>query len=137
LAVRGACRLPNPVLSDFVRRRALTDALDGAVYALAMEVSIQVSTGAGAAALRRHVAPNEKRHSEVTMKNNSSLLEGLYEIHYDPIDIRGKPLVFPCDSEGHVPLDDLSETARVEYLYARAVVGIEYDRPAVLPCECH
>lgn len=44
----------------------------------------------------------------------------------------GQPLVFPCDAQGHVPLDDLSERARENYLYARAVVGREFAFPAVL-----
>jgi hypothetical protein len=43
-----------------------------------------------------------------------------------------KSLIFPCDSEGRVPLDDLSERARENYLYARAVVGREYAFPAVI-----
>jgi hypothetical protein len=45
----------------------------------------------------------------------------------------GKALTFPCDAEGHVPLDDLSERARENYFYARAVVGREFAFPAVLP----
>lgn len=45
----------------------------------------------------------------------------------------GQSLVFPCDAEGHVPLDDLSERARENYFYARAVVGREFAFPAVLP----
>jgi hypothetical protein len=46
-----------------------------------------------------------------------------------------KSLVFPCDAEGRVPLDDLSERARENYLYARAVVGREFAFPAVLRME--
>ena len=45
----------------------------------------------------------------------------------------GESLVFPCDAEGHVPLDELSESARENYLYARAVVGREFAFPAVMP----
>ena len=44
----------------------------------------------------------------------------------------GKALTFPCDAEGHVPLDDLSERARENYLYARAATGREFAYPAVL-----
>lgn len=47
----------------------------------------------------------------------------------------GKSLIFPCDAEGHVPLDDLSDRARENYLYARAVLGREFAFPAVLPDE--
>jgi hypothetical protein len=47
----------------------------------------------------------------------------------------GKALVFPCDADGHVALDDLSDRALQNYLYARAVVGREYAYPSVLPDE--
>lgn len=54
-------------------------------------------------------------------------------IRFQSLFNAGKSLVFPCDAEGHVPLDDLSERARENYLYARAVVGREYAVPAVMP----
>ena len=61
-----------------------------------------------------------------------------YEIRYQPLSGRGPELSFPCDAEGHVPLDSLSDRARNNYLYARAVVGREYAAPAVLPsCDMH
>lgn len=44
----------------------------------------------------------------------------------------GRAMVFPCDEQGHVDLDALSERAREHYLYARAVVGREYAVPDVL-----
>ena len=47
----------------------------------------------------------------------------------------GRALVFPCDAHGDVPLDDLSERARENYLFARAVVGHEYANPIILACE--
>ena len=43
----------------------------------------------------------------------------------------GRTYVFPCDAEGHVDLDALSERARTNYLYARAVRGREFMQPAV------
>jgi hypothetical protein len=45
----------------------------------------------------------------------------------------GRALAFPCDAEGHVLLDVLSDRALANYLYARAVVGREYATPAVIP----
>jgi len=60
-----------------------------------------------------------------------------YEICYRPLLEGVAPLSFPCDAEGHVQLDALSDRARESYLYARAVVGREYAAPAVLPCEAH
>ena len=43
----------------------------------------------------------------------------------------GRGYVFPCDRAGAVPLDALSERARNNYLYARAMVGRELAKPEV------
>ena len=43
-----------------------------------------------------------------------------------------RSLLFPCDSGGHVEMDDLSERARDNYLFARAVVGCDYRVPVVI-----
>jgi hypothetical protein len=53
-------------------------------------------------------------------------------IRFQSLSNPGKVLVFPCDEQGHVPLDDLSDQARQDYLFARAVVGREYAYPSVL-----
>ncbi len=42
-------------------------------------------------------------------------------------------MAFPCDAEGRVELDSLSERARDNYLYARAVIGREFAQPQVVP----
>ncbi|MBS0440675.1 MAG: hypothetical protein JSR38_01885 [Proteobacteria bacterium] len=57
-----------------------------------------------------------------------------YELRFQSLFHEGRALAFPCDSEGHVDLDALSERARGNYLYARAVVGREYATPAVQRC---
>ena len=56
-----------------------------------------------------------------------------YIIKFQSLWSAGKSLVFPCDREGHVPLDELTDRARENYLYARAVVGREFAFPTVLP----
>lgn len=43
----------------------------------------------------------------------------------------GRGYAFPCDAQGKVDLDGLSEEARNNYLYARAMVGRELAVPAV------
>jgi hypothetical protein len=43
----------------------------------------------------------------------------------------GRGYAFPCDREGRVDLDALSDQARTNYLYARAMVGRELAVPAV------
>jgi hypothetical protein len=55
-----------------------------------------------------------------------------YEIRYQSL-FRGPSLCFPCDERGAVQLDALSDRARENYLYARAVVGVEYAYPSVSP----
>lgn len=56
-----------------------------------------------------------------------------YELRFDSLFIEGRGLAFPCDASGQVHLDRLSERARNNYLYARAVVGREYRSPLVRP----
>jgi hypothetical protein len=40
---------------------------------------------------------------------------------------------FPCDALGHVDMDSMSERTRNDYLFARALMGIDIARPAVHP----
>ena len=49
----------------------------------------------------------------------------------------GRGFAFPCDPQGQVDLDGLSERARNNYLYARAMVGRELAVPAVELAELH
>lgn len=56
-----------------------------------------------------------------------------FELRFQSLFHQGRAMAFPCDAGGHVDLDALSEHARENYLYARAVIGREYAVPAVLP----
>lgn len=56
-----------------------------------------------------------------------------YEIRFQSLFHEGRALSFPCDAEGHVQMDALSDRARDNYLYARAVVGREFALPSVSP----
>lgn len=58
---------------------------------------------------------------------------GGYEIRFQSLFNEGRALIFPCDEQGRVPLDALSDRARANYLYARAVVGREFAFPRVCP----
>jgi hypothetical protein len=60
-----------------------------------------------------------------------------HEVRYRSLFNEGRGLSFPCDAAGRVPLDQLSERARCNYFYARAVVGREFATPEVLPCGLH
>jgi len=63
--------------------------------------------------------------------NDSYLLR--FRSLFDP----GRAYVFPCDKAGRVDLDALSEQARVNYLFARIVVGREFMAPEVQPGSVH
>lgn len=54
-----------------------------------------------------------------------------YELRFESLFQAGRGLAFPCDAHGGVRLDALSERARQNYLFARAVVGREYATPTV------
>jgi hypothetical protein len=60
-----------------------------------------------------------------------------YEIRFQSLFKEGRALCFPCDEQGHVAMDSLSERARENYLYARAVIGREYAYPMVQPALAH
>ncbi len=54
-----------------------------------------------------------------------------YELRFKSLFDEGRAYSFPCDASGQVNLDALSDRARTNYLYARAVVGRELSVPAV------
>lgn len=57
-----------------------------------------------------------------------------YLLHFESLFHAGRGLSFPCDACGQVPLDELSDQARENYLFARAVVGHEFASPVVRAC---
>lgn len=70
------------------------------------------------------------------MNANTSTQPG-FELWFRSLFNEGRALAFPCDAEGHVELDALSERARSNYAYARAVIGREFAFPAVHPALRH
>lgn len=67
------------------------------------------------------------------MSPASSLPVADHELRFLSLFNPGRGLSFPCDKRGCVELDALSEPARRNYLFARAVVGREYASPQVVP----
>lgn len=55
-----------------------------------------------------------------------------FEIRYESLFRPGSGMSFPCDGRGRVDIDALPARARSNYLFARAMVGREYDHPAVV-----
>jgi hypothetical protein len=60
-----------------------------------------------------------------------------YVLRFESLFDGGRALAFDCDEGGHVDLDALSERARENYFYARAVIGFEFSEPAVTPDYSH
>ena len=54
-----------------------------------------------------------------------------YQLRFQSLFHSGRGFAFPCDPSGHVDLDGMSERARNNYFYARAMVGRELSAPAV------
>jgi hypothetical protein len=52
---------------------------------------------------------------------------------FQPLLHAGRAFAFPCDLQGRVDLDGLSERARNNYFYARAMIGRELSYPSVQP----
>jgi hypothetical protein len=59
-----------------------------------------------------------------------------FELRFHSLFHEGRALAFPCDAQGQVDMDSLSERALTNYLYARTVIGREFALPAVQPA-CH
>lgn len=65
------------------------------------------------------------------MNINRSVDLPSFEVRFSSLFRQGCGFAFPCDSQGHVDLDSLSERARSNYFYARAMVGRENAVPVV------
>ena len=65
------------------------------------------------------------------------LQSAAYVLRFGHLFHEGRALAFPCDASGQVMLDALSERARANYLYARALVGREFATPAVQRADLH
>ena len=61
------------------------------------------------------------------IESRSSVFQLCFRSLFDP----GRGFAFPCDGNGRVDLDGLSEEARNNYLYARAMIGRELAVPEV------
>jgi hypothetical protein len=60
-----------------------------------------------------------------------------YELRFRSLFDEGRGYSFPCDAEGHVDIDGLSDRARGNYFFARTVIGREFAMPAVQPNDLH
>jgi hypothetical protein len=56
---------------------------------------------------------------------------GYYELRFQSLFNEGRGWAFPCDAQGRVDLDHLSDRARSNYFFARTVIGREVAFPSV------
>lgn len=54
-----------------------------------------------------------------------------YELRFTGLFNSGHGYAFPCDAQGHVDIDELTDRGRMNYFFARAVVGAELSAPVV------
>ncbi|WP_284620571.1 hypothetical protein [Aquabacterium humicola] len=54
-----------------------------------------------------------------------------YELRFESLFVAGRGFSFPCNAQGAVDLNQLSDRARCNYLFARALVGREFAAPTV------
>jgi hypothetical protein len=66
-----------------------------------------------------------------TFDTKNHFSEGVFELRFQPLAVASRAMAFPCDAEGHVELDSLSNRARNNYYYARSLIGREFLYPIV------
>jgi len=54
-----------------------------------------------------------------------------YILRFESLFDGSRALAFECDASGTVDLDSLSERAKLNYLYARTVIGRDFAMPRV------
>ena len=69
--------------------------------------------------------------------NNASHVQRGYELRFQSLHDESRAFAFPCDAAGRVDLDTLNERARLNYFYARTVIGREFAMPAVTMSSLH
>jgi len=60
-----------------------------------------------------------------------------YELRFQSLFNSGRGLVFPCDPQGEVQWDAMTEGARASFLRAQRSVGREYASPLVQLSDMH
>ncbi len=56
-----------------------------------------------------------------------------YQLRFSPVIDAGRALSFPCDAAGHVDIDALAGRVRLNYFYARTLIGREFLAPTIEP----
>jgi hypothetical protein len=80
----------------------------------------------------RLAADPDATPGEIEMKNTRCV----HRLCFRSLFQRGRGFAFPCDRNGQVDLDGLTDRARNNYLFARAMVGRELCAPVVEADAC-
>jgi hypothetical protein len=54
-----------------------------------------------------------------------------FQVRFPSLFQSGRGMAFPCDATGSVDINQLSERGRVNYFFARAMIGREFGCPVV------
>jgi hypothetical protein len=73
--------------------------------------------------------PDEESIMRKDVSNPS--ISSCHTLRFDAIAGEGFGYAFPCDPSGRVDIDRLSERQRVDFLFARHLVGLLFQRPLV------
>ena len=60
-----------------------------------------------------------------------------YELRFQSLFHAGRALAFPCDREGEVQWDAMTDGARANFLRAQGSIGREWASPAVQLSDLH
>jgi hypothetical protein len=72
-----------------------------------------------------------------TMTRQDAAEAATFELRYSSLQEQDRVFSFPCDQAGHVDIDALDALTRLNYFYARTVIGREFARPVVTPVTLH
>jgi hypothetical protein len=67
------------------------------------------------------------------MNTASAHESAAFELRFQHLFNEGRAYAFPCDAEGHVDMDRLGDKLRLNYLFARGLVGRDFAVPVVTP----
>jgi len=79
-----------------------------------------------------HARVDSGQESFMTYDHSSSTAIAAFELYFPSLRLSTPAFSFPCDAGGDVRLDSLSERARENYFFARALMGFDYGAPTVL-----
>jgi hypothetical protein len=68
-----------------------------------------------------------------SFSQSEARLDSRFELRFNSLFRQGQALSFPCDAQGQVDLDALSDRLRLNYFYAHTLIGRDFSMPAVLP----